>query len=648
MDFFRIDPQDNEDFKEVRTIEEAIEYGLKHHKLITKEEMIAFAEADLKKYKIDIRQDDYDTQNNNAFRKLDYIFVSEGGRLISESWFVEKYMIGLEKIEEKYSCYLMGIERKLTTEELEWDSLYGELDNKYPGSDARRNIIRNEADKPGLLQRIKSTFGFDIIEDFPNQQPARMKLVYLLYCFERDFNVEFTSYFNNQTLENLDDIIINEQTKNGHLLEYLRRHLVRELDVNFIRSVNTSCCKMIEDWENQLRELMFKLDTLVTRDTKDELYRECNLALELFEPVAYITEHGKYKHNLLETTYLKLWQYENICKEKEILEITERTQEFLAELPDDLSEYQKLAGKTVLKENLQEFLSDKDNRKHLAKLIFMTDKVDSNKYKKYDTASEKIEYYLDILNQNTSVNKFIDIPQLLVVAAMQEIIFIDKTEFINNPFYRHTTSEKERTLNSDLPNGTNAFRKNQLAWVGRVNTRYNAYNGRKEEALLAYRTQSALDKIIYKLCEINSVKDMWVFHNFFMQLAEEVLIAEELYEKNIEAFEKSVGRRKKGYKVVNKYSFDSRRFFSVTVRSGIIDQLAKRTAKRIFEAEQSGRPIGYWHPIELQNNHMFGSDEYNVAFRVYPEEKAIEVIGFENNMDPERKQIMKENGITVL
>jgi hypothetical protein len=45
---------------------------------------------------------------------------------------------------------------------------------------------------------------------------------------------------------------------------------------------------------------------------------------------------------------------------------------------------------------------------------------------------------------------------------------------------------------------------------------------------------------------------------------------------------------------------------------------------------------------------MFGSDEYNVAFRVYPEEKAIEVIGFENNMDPERKQIMKENGITVL
>jgi hypothetical protein len=319
MDFFRIDPQDNEDFKEVRTIEEAIEYGLKHHKLITKEEMIAFAEADLKKYKIDIRQDDYDTQNNNAFRKLDYIFVSEGGRLISESWFVEKYMIGLEKIEEKYSCYLMGIERKLTTEELEWDSLYGELDNKYPGSDARRNIIRNEADKPGLLQRIKSTFGFDIIEDFPNQQPARMKLVYLLYCFERDFNVEFTSYFNNQTLENLDDIIINEQTKNGHLLEYLRRHLVRELDVNFIRSVNTSCCKMIEDWENQLRELMFKLDTLVTRDTKDELYRECNLALELFEPVAYITEHGKYKHNLLETTYLKLWQYENICKEKEIL-----------------------------------------------------------------------------------------------------------------------------------------------------------------------------------------------------------------------------------------------------------------------------------------------------------------------------------------
>lgn len=647
MDFCRIDPNDNNEFKEVRTIEEAIEYGLNHHKLISEEEMIALADSDLKKYKIDIRRDDYDTQNNKSFRKLDHIFVSEGGRLISESWFIEKYMIGLDKIEEKYSCYLMGIERKLTSEELEWDSLYAELDHKYPGSDAKRNITRNEADKPGLLQRIKAIFGFDIIKDFPNQQLAKMKLVYLLYCFERDFDVELTCYFNNKTLENIDDIIVNEQTKNGHLLEYLRRHLVRELDVSFITMVNTSCCKMIEDWENQLRELMFKLDTLVTRDTKDELYGECNLALKLFEPVAHINEHGKYKHSLLETMYLKLWQYETICKEKEILEITEKTQKFLAELPDDLSEYQKLAGKTVYKENLQEFLTDKKNRKYLAKLIFMTDKVDSNQYKKYDMASQKVKNYLDMLNQNTSVNKFIDVPQLLIVAAMQEIIFLDKNEFIDNPFYRHTKSEKERKLISDLANGTNAFRKNQLAWVGRVNTRYNAYNGRKEEALLACRTQSAIDNIIYKLFEVNSLNDMWVLHNFFLQLVEEVLISEELYEKNIKAFEKSVGRRKKGYRVVNKYSIDSRRFFSITVGSGIINQLAKRTAKRIYEAEQTGRPVGYWHPIELQNNHMFGSDEYKVAFRVYPEEKAIEVIGFENNLDPVRKQILKENGITI-
>ena len=260
---------------------------------------------------------------------------------------------------------------------------------------------------------------------------------------------------------------------------------------------------------------------------------------------------------------------------------------------------------------------------------------------------EKIEYYLEMLNQNTFVNKFIDIPQLLVVVAMQEIIFLDKTEFIGNPFYRHTTSENKRTLNSDLSNGANAFRKNQLAWVGRVNTRYNAYNGRKKEALLAYRTQSTLDNIIYKLCEINSVTDMWVFHNYFIQLAEEVLLAEELFKKNIKRFEKSVGRRRKGYSVINENSIYARRFFSITVNSGIVDQLAKRTAKRIFEAEKTGKPIGYWHPIELQDNHMSGSDEYEVGFIVYPEEKSIEVVEFKYNIDEERGQILKENGINV-
>lgn len=645
MCFCRIDPQDTDDFKEVRTVDEAIKYGMEHYNIITKKEMISLAEGDLKKYKIDISRDDYDVQNNKAFRTLDNIFVSEGGRLISESWFVEKYMIGMERLEKKHSCYLMGIERKLTEEELQWDTLYAELDYRYPDSDAKRNITRNENDRPGLLQRIKSAFGFDIINDFQNEQQARMKLVFLLYCFERDFHVELTSYFNNQTLENLDTILINEKTRNGHLLEYLRRHLVREIDVGFVSYVNDSCCRMVEEWENELKELMFKLDTLVTRDTKDELYRECNLAIKLFGPVANITKHGKYKHSLLETMYLKLWQYENICREKEIIEITEKTQEFLKELPDDLTEYQKLAGKTILKENLQDFL--KNNRKFLAKLIFMTDTVDSNQYKKYNMASKKIEYYLEMLNQNTFVNKFIDIPQLLVVVAMQEIIFLDKTEFIGNPFYRHTTSENKRTLNSDLSNGANAFRKNQLAWVGRVNTRYNAYNGRKKEALLAYRTQSTLDNIIYKLCEINSVTDMWVFHNYFIQLAEEVLLAEELFKKNIKRFEKSVGRRRKGYSVINENSIYARRFFSITVNSGIVDQLAKRTAKRIFEAEKTGKPIGYWHPIELQENHMSGSDEYEVGFIVYPEEKSIEVVEFKYNIDEERGQILKENGINV-
>jgi hypothetical protein len=640
--FLRIDPNDNEDFREVRTIEEAIKYGLEHHKPITEEKMIQYANADLKKYNIDISRDDYDKQNGEAFHKLDYIFVSEDGKLINESWFVEKYLIGQERLEKKYGCYMMGLDRKLTKIELEWDSLYAELDTKYPVADAERNITRK--DKPGLLMRIKDTFGFEL-DDFPNEQQARLKLVSLLYCFERVYKVEFTSYFNNPTLENVNDIIINSNTKNGYLLEYLRRSIVRDLNIEFIAFINSACCKMVEEWESQLQKLMLKLDTLVTRDTGAELKRSCELILELTKQIDCITEHGKYKHSLLETVYLKLWQHENLGREHDILEVTQKTQEFIASLPDDLTEYRSLAGKTVYKKDMKQFI--KDNRKLLAKLAFESDSVTSNQYKVFDLASEKVEYYLDMLNDNTMVNKFIDIPQLLVVAAIQEIINLDKKEVFPNRFYRYTTTD-QKTMNTELVYGTDAFRKSQLAWVARVNTRYNAYNGRKDEALLAYKAQSAIDKIIVNLFKTNSITDMLVVHNFYMQLMDEVLLSEDLYNKNIARFEKSVGKRKKGYHIANAYDFQARRLFSVTVNSGIVDQLAKRTARNILEAERTGNPINYWHPIELKGNYYEGDDNYKVGFRVNPMYKEIHVLIFENDMDSYRKQIMKENGITIL
>lgn len=641
MIFLRVDPDENEAFREVRTNIEAIEYGMKNHKPLTEEEMIEFAKADLKKLKIDISKDDYDTQNKEAFRKLDYIFVSEGGRMISESWFIEKYLIGQERLEEKYGCYMLGIERKLSADELNWNNLYGYLDNKYPGSDAKRNITRT--DKSGLLVRIRDTFGFELSE-FPNQQQDRMKFVYLLYCFERDFNVEFTTYLNNPTLENVNDIIINCNTKNGYLMEYLRRRLTRELSPVFLNKCNTCCCKMIEEWEAELQKLMFKLDTLVTRDTRDELNNSCNLAFKLLGSIEHNTEHGKYKHRLLETVYLKLWQHENLGRENDILEVTETTQTFMKSLPADLTEYRKLAGRTVYKKELQTFI--KENRKQLAKLVFETDSVSSNQYKKFDRASERIELYIEMLNDNTFVNKYVDIPELLVVAALQEIVNLDKKEILPNQFYRYSSAE-QRTMNSELAYGKEAFRKSQLAWVGRVNTRYNAYNGRRDAALLAYRTQSILDKVIVNLFSTNSVVDMLIVHNFFMQLTDEIFTSEEDYNKNIARFEKSVGKRKKGYKVMNREDFFARRFFSITVNSGIVDQLAKRTARNIFKAESEKHQVGYWHPIELTENYYYGSDEYKVEFVVDPSCAGIFVVAFERDMDDMRKQIMKENGITI-
>lgn len=645
MYFYRTIPSKEEKFIP-HDMYEMLLYAQEHYEPLTEEQILKLVKKDLEDLKIDITKDDYDIQNDAAFRKLDEIYIAENKRYITEAWFIEKYIVGQERLLKKYGCYAMGVQKKLTSEEEEFASLFRALDFKYgkDGSSAERNIMRNDKDKKGLIARLDDAMGFNIY-GFTGAQRERLKLIYLLYCFERDYRLEFTSFIANPTLENVDNLVVNDITKNGSLMSHLKRNIIKEVNPDFVFRVNITMVKIIEEWEEQLKKLMLKVDGLFLFQTGDDLTRAHRQIMLFTNGIQNLDRHGKYKHSLLESFFLMLAEHENIGREMDIIDVTERIMRFTSDVPDDLCAYRTGAGRTISKKDINEYILK--HRKELAKLIFKEEKITSNQYKKLDNATQVLPLYLDMLYENTEMGKFVDVPELLIIVALQEIVELDKSEIVPNKFYRYLSSD-QRTLNSELHYGTNAFRKSQMAWIARVNTRYNAYNGRANEALMAYEIQNAIDRIIICIFKSNNLPDMLLIHNFFMMTINEMLVSTKDYLDNIRKFEKLIGKKsKKGYTIGNIHDAQTRRFFCTTVNSGIIDTLAKRTGKRIFQAERENRAIGFFHEIELTENYYYGSDEYVVAFIVDPATRKICVVRFETKLTDEKRKIFEENGIYI-
>ncbi len=355
--------------------------------------------------------------------------------------------------------------------------------------------------------------------------------------------------------------------------------------------------------------------------------------------------HGEYKDSLLETFYLKMVQHESLGRESDILDIADIAMDLNEEMiiynPE---KYIEFAFEVVAKEKIHEFV--KENRKEITQLVFEHDKVTSNEFQKFDTAVEKINYCMDMFNENTFTWQHDNIPKLMIVVIIQEIVKMDKKEFVENKFYRYTTTE-QRTLNTELTYGTSAFRKNQLAWVAKIMRRYNMYKGKCKETNLARGIEKNIDRIMLKIFSCNSLNDMIYIHNFLMMWLDAVLVDEKKIHKEIKIFEKCIGRREKGYKVIgNPYMLHV--FFGSTLNSSIPEMLAKKITKKISEAKLKNKEIVRvkW-PIELQDNYFHDNEEYFLVTIINIDKKEIEILDFEADPDEEYRNCLLANGIPV-
>ena len=575
---------------------------------------------------IDISKNEY--VENEKFKDLQKSFVVCGNEVLSEAWFIEKYIVGQERLEEIYTPYAFGIERNLNEDELE-DSAWFEalstniLPTRSP-KDIQRYFYRDEKGddnaKKGLIKRIEKT-GF-YISDFQKDQDM-LRLLTLLYRFESEFNVKWTPYYSNATIENVDDSFIGLETKNGELTSFLKRNIAKNLSVDYVRRVRDVLIAIGKSWEWQIQKITVRLDFSWKGSYVDELKR---IKRELQRIVGYMVEmpRAEYKENILESFYLKLSQYEDIGLENDLIFINEK-EIFSTPVHYRVDEFKRLAYAPINRDKMVEYLEE--NKTELLPLVFEKDETSKYESKRYDKAVEYFSDFIEMLDLNTQAVHQEVFPKLYPIVFMQEILSLDKKYKIENKYYRHQTTEL-KSLYTELRYGIYARRKSQIAIIKRVNNRLYHYSGRKEEAELTTEIEVYIDKILHRIYETNCIEDMLHAHSFFMNTVDTVFLLDKQIEGTQKSLLKSVRRKSSGYEL-KASSDDLKRFFLGTIHnSPIIMEVGKKIGKRDLKVESGKASPLEDMELELVGNYIGKTDRYILRYFIDVAEKTIFIVFF--------------------
>ena len=600
----------------------------------------------LKELGIDISKDDY--IDNPKFQELTKSFMAGDGEIVTEAWWIEKNLVGQERLERIYSKYWFGIESKLSENELKdsvWQTILAEKYSDKPrtAKDIWHYFYRDEGDsensKKGLLKRLEK-IGF-YMSDFPTNQ-NKIKLLFLLYCFETKFHARIVPFLSNPTMENVDNSFAGIMTVNGNLMSFLKRHIARELPKEYVSGVRDALIYIGQSWEKQLEKVMIQLDYSVSGEYLGALKRICH-QMKHVDPMIGDMPRAEYQDPLLETFYLKLSQHEDMGLEYDIIDVDSAMEEIGGEITYHPEKYRAFAYMHINKSEMVSFL--RDNKEDIICFVYQKDDISNYERKRYDAVLEKLPDFISMLNLNTKVVNAEKISKLYAIVYMQEMLQLDKTFKIENRYYRYKTSEI-KSLNTELGYGVQAKRKSQIALIKRVNKRFYKYAGKAEEARYAMDAELFIDRIISRIYETNSLEDMLFIHSYFMNYTDTIFLLDKQIESVLKRLKKVVGRKQKGYEWSG--SPETMRYFLGTIyNSPIIDDIGKNIGKRVFDAELKKENRGYWWPIELTHNYIAQADCYKLYTVIDTVHKQIHVLGFDLDANERQQKIFKRNSIKI-
>ena len=631
-----IDKLNNPSFYRMSITEE----GITLSESLDKDKLISIFKKKLIELGIDITKDDYLIQNSGAFKSFEKeIIANSNGLVISAAWFIEKYMVKEDLLEKIYSPYDMRITRNLTFEEMNQEKFADALAGRYMDADITRNIKRT-GDKSGLLERLCKV-GFDL-RDFEGEETEKHRLLFLIYCFERDNRCTIVEYFSKPSYENREDNQFYVKNRNGELTHYLKSKLEMQIPPEELIPYGFSFNQIINGWQNQFSKILRKVDEYHEKETHNDLGMTNLYADFIFmeDSLVDYDKQGPYRDGVLRSFYLKILEFEHTGIELDLRDIEEW--ELSTDHINGKSDYlKKYDSDTVSRLTMQAYFNERLSI--FTKYLYGVEYPNKNIKKRYRRLLENLPYFIDVLSGHGKADDKEAFPVLLLLACMFEYVHMGD-EKVDNHFFRYKTSD-QKTLTAELKNGSFAFMKNKCAWISRSYYRYNIIMDREGAEYIAKRIIWKLQDRFLKVMKCRSIFDTLVINNFYMNSFDRHFLPWYEIEADMDELDRRIQLIAPRYKLVNRQEENTRLFFAtIHENPPAMDYLVKKMSELIQFCDRYNRSERIGLKFEFTQNLYGGIDRYFVQIEACPEEGFLFTWNFKPQHTKEEYEIFMDNG----
>ena len=573
---------------------------------------------------------------------------------------IEDVFIGQERLEKLYGPYNFAITRELTERELKQCIWQNAIVERSTGTEIKKDIeqyfrrkmsVNKEgkiSGKSGLIERMQSLgFDFDAFED----DSKKIRLFHLLFYFEHDNNVKLISFLGNPTLENADHSFGGGVTRNGILLRKLKMPIYPIVDETYVKNVAEGLSLVMTHWQEQIKKIRFYVDDSSFINQVSNLDRIADWLDGYLENIDF-NKNGIYCDGVLETFFLKLSQHEYLGNEADLIKIrSKRTHKNIHFPKYRPSECVKMAYKAVPKDikQLKEYITDNIDR--LACFVYDKEEVTDKEREVLLKKTAELDAYIKMINAMTQSKKSEYIQEYMIVAALAEIINpVD--EKIENKFYRYKSADQKK-YSAELKNKKrhiedasllDAFDKSQLAWIDRVNDRFDICLGRGEETELQSRIENNIDRLIIKLLSTNNLHDMMYLHNHFKVMTDIFFYSDTEISEKWNIFTNNIRSVYKDYEITGS-AYEIFQFAGMCMNTDIFNEIKNQIINQISESIRMGKIIEQQYPIELYDNYIGGKEKCCAVFETNPYEETVTLTMFGFCYYEGEVIVLEQNGI---
>lgn len=358
-------------------------------------------------------------------------------------------LINSQKFEEEMSGYfdndwcIDGTE--IDKKEKFYETIYELTQEAYNQEDGIDNVHK-AVDR---MIRLFKSLGIDLsnLDDQDN-----MRLIVFLFTFSRNENVRYAELFK-PYLENLEYVSEEEKTRNGEIMAKLSIYLRMHCNQEFVRIIDTRLCRL----ENLSLVLLKKL-----KEDVNKIYvinKKMETVYRIVKDTSYL--HKMEKSNLptepqltiFEKFYLRLVCYYEAILQKDMVKVCE----YIENLELDI-DIKKVNKEYKIYESL--FCDRVEIKKIVAyaeKKVDVIRNLAGINMRVFKPAKELLKKYMEILE----VGHVTEVTGLHVLVMIEEITKNLKKEegkemSQQNCFYRHKTSDKQKSFKAALRAGKDA------------------------------------------------------------------------------------------------------------------------------------------------------------------------------------------------